>query len=412
MTYEQAVNYIHSSPKFPKKPGNAPLLKILNEFGNPQDKLKYVHVAGTNGKGSVCAMTESVLRRCGYKTGLFTSPYIEEFGERIRVCGEMISGDELAEITSEVKGCMEKTGVYLPEFSLIFAIAAIYFERCSCEVVILETGLGGRLDATNAIKTPLVCAITSIGYDHMQYLGNTIEEICSEKCGIIKENSSVVLYPVQKDAVFRVVSEFCKRENAELIVPQLPEINTDNTFSYDGRKYKLSLEGDFQAYNAVVAIEVLRTLSQVGYTISFRDVYDGLADTFWPARLEWVSDNIIIDGCHNEDGAAAFARELKKEKRSTTIVFCAMKDKDVDSIIKILCTLGCKIIITELDMARSFDSFELAEKFSGYGITADIVRNPSEAVMRALSQSDVCAVCGSLYLAGEVRKKYAKKHLH
>ena len=227
MNYEEAISYIQSAPKVSKKLGNDALKKILNILDNPQDKLKFVHIAGTNGKGSTAAMINSVLCKSKIKTGLFTSPYLEVFNERIRINNEMISDDKLCFYTEKVKCTMEKNNTFLSEFSLILVIALLYYADVKCEIIVLETGLGGRLDATNVIPDKLIAVITKISRDHMQYLGNTESEIAFEKCGIIKPGTTVVSYPEQSVESLEVIEKTCGEMNVELIIPQKPYSGND-----------------------------------------------------------------------------------------------------------------------------------------------------------------------------------------
>lgn len=409
MTYDEAVKYIHSAPKLSKILGNESLRCLLGALENPQKTLKFVHVAGTNGKGSVCAMLDSVLRASGVKTGLFTSPYLEVFNERIRSEGENIPDFRLAELTDTVKKCMEKHDIFLSEFALILVIALMYFKSEQCDVVILETGLGGRLDATNVIDESLVSVITSIGLDHMQYLGNTKQEIAAEKCGIIKNGGKVVLYPLQDSCVSETVHEFCSKQNACLFIPELPKPGAEEkSFLYEGREYSLSLGGHFQPYNAAVAIKTAQLLGEVGFPITDAAIRRGLAETIWPGRFEWLSDRLLLDGCHNEDGAAELVKSFEGEKRHITLVTAMMKDKAFAEVAKKLSELSADIIVTELDMERAVPPSELAESFERWGSAVRIIEKPSEAVRTALEGEGICVVCGSLYLIGDIRRTFGR----
>ncbi len=212
MNYKETLEYIHSIPKFNRILGNALLEKLLNKMGNPQDNLKFIHIGGTNGKGSTCTMVSQILTEAGYKTGLFTSPFLKFFNERIKINGVPISNSDLADIASYVKKITEKYDAFVSEFAFDTAVAFEYFNRQNCDFVILEVGLGGKLDATNIIKNPLVVGFTAIGLDHCQYLGNTIDEISKEKAGIIKKNSDVVLYPIQESKVFDNIRLICQEK--------------------------------------------------------------------------------------------------------------------------------------------------------------------------------------------------------
>lgn len=400
MTYEEAVGYIHSAPKFSKELGNRALKIILEKLGSPHKKLEFVHIAGTNGKGSTAAMLESMLRSGGYKTGLFTSPFIERFNERICFCGEAIDDGELAHYTEAVKCCMEECNTFLSEFAIIFVVSLLYFLEKGCDIVVLEAGLGGRLDATNAIEKSRVCVITKIGLDHMQYLGDTKEKIAAEKCGIIREGGIAAIYPEQDESVLEVIKKHCGEKGARLCVAPMLQ-NCGEKLIYNGKEVSLSLSGDYQGANASLAA---RTAELLG--LDEKHIIYGLEHTFWPGRFEWITDRLLLDGCHNADGAEAFRKSAEKINRSITIVTCAMSDKQTDAIAQSFSGITDSIVVTELDMARAANAEFFAAEFEKCGKAVKIIKNPFEAIEYALSKSEVCAVCGSLYLIGEVRKRF------
>ena len=406
MNYDDTLKYIHSAPKVAKKLGNAALATALKKLGNPHKKLKYIHIAGTNGKGSTSAMTDSVLRKAGYTTGLFTSPYIERFNERIKVNGNDIPDAELVKCTEKVKKCIEEHNLEIAEFSIIFLVGILYFLDKKCDIVVLETGLGGRLDATNVIEENLACAITSIGFDHVQYLGNTIEKITYEKAGIIKNRSYVVLYPNPDKKVLNVVSSVAKEKDAHLIITDQPLIVSKNHFIYQGEELELSLEGKYQFSNASVCLEIINTLKNRGYTITAKHIKDGLKSVCWPGRFEWLNPNLVLDGCHNEEGVDKFAESAKDIPEPVTIVTGVMSDKDYRAIAEKLSQISKDIIITKPSEVRSLEPDEFKKIFAEIGVNALVVPNPEDAVNTALKKGGVCAVCGSLYLIGEIRKKF------
>lgn len=406
MNYNDALNYIHSAPKITKKPGNEALSAALNNFSNPHRMLKYIHIAGTNGKGSTSAMTDAVLRCAGYTVGLFTSPYIERFNERIKINGVDISDEELAIYTSKVKKSLEEHSLQLPEFSIIFMIAILFFANNNCDVVILETGLGGRLDATNIIEENLACAITSIGLDHVQYLGDTIEKIAFEKAGIIKKNSNVILYPSPSEDVLDVVSCQAKRLDAHLTIAQNPIVLNQKRFLYKDMEYLLSLDGKYQFSNAAVCLEIIKVLENKGYIISNNNVKDGLKSVNWPGRFEWLNQRLIIDGCHNEEGAEKFAEAVKDISEHITIVTGVMRDKDCNAIAAIFSKITDDIIVTNVNDLRALHPNEYKNIFAKFGVSAKVIEDPETAVNTALNKDGICAVCGSLYLVGEIRNKF------
>lgn len=403
MNCNESINYIHSIPKFVRPLGNAQLSQLLCLLGNPQDKLKFIHVAGTNGKGSVCAITAEILKSAGYKTGLFTSPFIEVFNERIRINGENIPDDDLAKYISHVKNVMTESNISVSEFAFITAVAFLYFYDKGCDFVVLETGMGGRLDATNVIPCPMVSVITSISIDHTQYLGNTIEEITLEKCGIIKPNGTVVSYP--NENVIYIIRNECKKNNAALTEVQHSE-TLKNGFEYKGKKYPLALNGDYQPQNAAAALEVIFALRRMNIEIPDTAVSKGLNNVHWDARFEFIRSNLIIDGGHNPDGIRALKRSLISLDKPVIIVIAMMEDKACGECINEISEIADTLITTELSMPRceKADILLSRSKKDGIAIT-DCNRAVKYALDIAKNNSVVC-VCGSLYLAGEIRKSF------
>ena len=399
MNCYQAIEYIHSIPKFVRPLGNAQLGELLELFGNPQDKLKFIHIAGTNGKGSTASICASILKAAGYKTGLFTSPFIEVFNERIRINGENIPDSELAEYVYKVKTAMESNSISISEFAFITAVSLLYFYDKQCDIVVLETGMGGRLDATNIIPCPLVSVLTSISLDHMQYLGNTVEEITAEKCGIIKQNGIVVTYP--NDGVMNIIEGFAKKNNARLIKTG-KSVSSENGFIYKGIKYPLSLKGEYQPQNAAVALEAICALA--GFDISDEAINEGLKAAQWMARFEFIKDNLLIDGGHNIDGIKALKKSLLKLEKPVILVMAMMEDKSCTECVNEIISVADYFIATELDMPRCLKAEKLFELSNSNG---EVITNCTEAVQKALAlagDDKLVCICGSLYLAGEIRK--------
>lgn len=403
MNYETAVEYIHSIPKFVRPLGNAKLGDLLGLMGDPHNELKFVHVAGTNGKGSVCAMLAEILRRAGYKTGLFTSPYIEVFNERIRVNGEMIGNSELAEYVSKAAKLAEKNDIEVSEFAFITAVALKFFYDKGCDIVVLETGMGGRLDATNIIPAPEAAVITSIGLDHMQYLGDTIEEIAKEKCGIIKHGSSVISAPNPR--VRDIIENAAAEAGAELTVCG-NAVSRPGAFVYKTWSYHLSLKGEYQAENASVVLETVRALRRRGYEISERAVTDGFERTVWKTRYEFVAPNIVIDGGHNIDGIRALKRSLAEEGRPVILVIAMMSDKSYELCIHTIAGAAKMVVATELDMERSLKCSEIKRICDNAGVECIEEPDPEKAIEKAIeiAGKDLICICGSLYLAGEAER--------
>lgn len=389
MDYLNALDYVHQIPKFVRPLGNEKLGGLLRLLGNPQDDLKFVHVAGTNGKGSVCAMTAEILKNAGYKTGLFTSPFIEVFNERIRINGEMIDDDTLAGHITRVADVMETNDLGVSEFAFITAVAFLYFKEMKCDIVVLETGMGGRLDATNIITTPICCALTSISLDHTAYLGDTIEEIAKEKCGIIKRGIPVVTSP--NDAVIDIIKAEAKRLNAPFVV-------ADNPFDYS-----VALKGEYQKENMSVAKEVIDVLVNAGFNISEKNICEGFKNVKWQGRYEFITSDIILDGGHNPDGVRMLKKSLIKEGRDITLVIGMCADKDYEECIRDIVTVAKKVIATEVDFYRALKAEDIKTVCDSVGVSCEVERDIKKAIEKAVLTGNLVCICGSLYLVGEAR---------
>ena len=404
MNYTQSLEFIHSIPKFRRPLGNANLAKLLGFLGNPQRNLKFIHIAGTNGKGSVSAMTAEILKRSGYKTGLFTSPFLEVFNDRIRINGNIIKDDELADIATRVRATMDEHNALVSEFAFVTAMAFLYFYEQKCDFVVLEVGMGGALDATNVIDESIVSVICKIGLDHTQYLGDTVEKIAFEKCGIIRNNGCVVAYP--NESVNDIIIQYAKDKNADLIIAQKAEIK-ENGFIYKGKEYTLSLKGTYQPQNAAVVLEVIDALCKKGVIIPYEAVSDGLANTHWAARFEFVAKNIIIDGGHNIDGIRALKASLLALNKDIILVMAMMEDKAYEECIREIAVIAKTVIVTELDMPRCLKAGKISEIIESMNIPVIVNNNPESALNQTLEMAgdSIVCVCGSLFLAGEMRKK-------
>jgi dihydrofolate synthase/folylpolyglutamate synthase len=316
MTYTQAVEFFHSFLKFGINPGLERIKALCEKLGNPQNELKFIHVAGTNGKGSTSAMIAEILKLASYKVGLFTSPYVVDFRERIQINGQMIEKEQLAGIAQKIKKvvyALALEGIEPTEFEVITAAAFLYFAQSKCDVVVLEVGLGGRLDSTNIIKTPLLSIITSISLDHINILGSTIEQIALEKCGIIKEGGITVSYPEQLEAAKRVITETAYKMNNKLIIPKIENIQIINEdirgtkAQIDGIDLTIPLIGEHMVKNCSVAVAAARALNSTGLKVSDENISAGVANTSIAARMEVFNDKslILLDGGHNEGCAKA-----------------------------------------------------------------------------------------------------------
>ncbi len=419
MNYDEAVNFLKNPLYNITRPGLGAVTELLELLGNPQDGLKYVHVAGTNGKGSVSAMMESALRHAGYKTGMYTSPFIERFTERIRVGEEEIPQNELARLTQRVRDAVEgmiaRNHSAPTIFEMVTAVAFMYFFEQKCDIVILEVGMGGRLDATNVIKKSEVSVITRIGMDHIDFLGNTIEEITAEKAGIIKEACTVVSSPQRPEAA-TVISETCKAKGASLISVQADEatvlssdISGQSLRMSDGCRYHISLLGKYQISNVVAAVAALKVLKAGGMKIPESAVESGLAAARWKGRLEIVlrSPLILIDGAHNLDGAEALADSLFELFPNKHIVFVmgVLADKDVDAIIDTVLPLAERFLTVAPSNPRALPAEVLAGKLRERGCEAEPFSSASEAIDECIKKYKDSIICvfGSLYYIGEAR---------
>ncbi|QEY33808.1 bifunctional folylpolyglutamate synthase/dihydrofolate synthase [Caproiciproducens galactitolivorans] len=419
MTYTEALKKISSLERFGSKPGLERIQKLLQMMWNPQDSLKYVHVAGTNGKGSTCALIASVLEKARYKTGLFISPYVTDFCERMQINGEKISHEELAEMVGKVFPLVERmnqNGEIITEFELVTALAFAWFAQKGCDIVVLEVGLGGRLDSTNVIQTPLVSVITSISSDHTKVLGNTLAQIAYEKSGIIKDGGVTVCYPEQKPEVLEILQKTADKRNNRFVLADMKSVvplsmNLNGTgLLYGELLVHLPFLGEHQIKNAVTALAALEVLKEKGYHISGHSFESGFASASFPARMEVLSMNptVILDGAHNPDGMAALAATVRKylpDKKITAIVGM-LSDKDVKASVENLAGLFSNVITLVPKNPRAMSAEDLAEHFRLVGTPAESMENSREALKKALSvvgKEGTLFVCGSLYLAGELR---------
>jgi len=406
MNYQETILYIHQTPKFSRELGNRLLNELLAHCNHPENSLKCIHIAGTNGKGSTAMMLAETLRVAGYNVGLFISPYIERFNERIQINGEPIPDDDLARIVTQLRTMIEKFNTPVSEFALDTAAAFCWFRERKVDYVILETGLGGRLDATNIIPRNLVAVIGSVGLDHTQYLGNTYQEIAAEKCGIIKHGCPVVSYPIQNGEVWPVIQRYADASEAPLYIADMPEATEDGML-LNGVNYKLGLRGEFQIYNAATAYKVIEVLRKNGISISEEAVKQGFLHAKNPARFERFGSNIILDGAHNPPAIQALCDSLKAMNQPIWFCTAMMEDKDYQTCISILAKHARGVITTELAMPRCCPSEKLMDEFYKNGVEEVYsLPNPQEAIAYALShmeENSLLCICGSLYFAGTIR---------
>lgn len=416
MNYTEALEYIHSICWTFTKPGLERISALCKKLGDPQNELKFIHVAGTNGKGSFCSMLDSVLRHAGYKTGLFTSPYIKVFNERMQFCGENISDTELAEITEYVKPFADSMEDKPTEFELITAIGFEFFKRKKCDVVILEAGMGGRLDSTNIITSSLLSVITGISLDHTAFLGDTVEKIAAEKAGIIKENGAV-LFGGNSESVEEVIKAKAAEMNADYHFADksglaiLSSDLTGSTFNYlDYKEVHLPLLGLYQPWNAANVLCALEILKSKGFTVTEEAVRAGLLNARWPARFEIISRDplIIFDGAHNPEGIETAVASIKRYfgDRKVCILTGVMKDKDYNYIAKKFSEISDRAFTITPQNPRALPAEEYARVLEGIGIKAtsySSVANALEDAKQYARSSGTALLClGSLYMYCEV----------
>lgn len=415
MNYQQALEYIHSVSWMGSKPGLERTRKLLSLMGNPQDKLRYIHVAGTNGKGSVCAMLASVLKSAGYKTGLYTSPYILRFNERMRINGVDIADEELAEITEYVKQFAETMEDHPTEFELVTAIGFEYFYRNGCDVVVLEVGMGGELDSTNIIKAPLVSVITELALDHTGVLGSTIAEIAKAKAGIIKQTRPVVSADNTTEGS-AVISQTCKKLNSAHFAPPYDEIVNKKTtpngisFTYNGQSYTVSLCGTYQFRNAAIVLKTLEVLATEGINATIQNIKEGLASVSWRARFEIMhrSPCFIYDGGHNPQGVSAAVESYKAHfgNQKAVVLIGVMADKDYTVELATLTEIAESFVTVRPDNPRSLSAEALSQAITAVGGISQAAESVADGVAMAIrlanGKNNVLAT-GSLYMYGEVK---------
>ena len=410
MTYEEALEYIHGVSWTFCKPGLDRTRELCAALGNPQDCLKFIHVAGTNGKGSFCSMLDSVLRAAGYRVGLYTSPYITVFNERMRVNGANIPNDTLAEITEYVRPIADKMTDKPTEFELITAIAFEYFKREGCDVVILEAGMGGRLDSTNIINTPILSVITGIALDHTAFLGDTVEKIAAEKAGIIK--TAPVLYGGEDKSARAVIKAKADECGVPFIEPDYSLIDglvadlRGTSFTYRHHEnIKINLLGLYQPKNASLVLEAVDALDVIGMPVPESAVLSGLESARWSARFEIVNHSplIIFDGAHNPQGIASAVESIAHYfgDRKVAVITGVLKDKDYEFIASRLATVASYAFTITPDNPRALTAEEYAAVLSKNGVKATPTASIHEAVTLAVSEADKrgdAIVClGSLY---------------
>lgn len=427
MNYDEAMAYIKNTAKFGSNYGLSRTEKILELLGNPHKKLKCIHIGGTNGKGSTTAMLEAILREAGFKTGMYISPFIEEFEERIQINGENIPKEHLTSVVTEVSEAVDdviKLGYEHPtEFEIITCAMFLYFYRMKVDYAIIEVGLGGRLDSTNVI-TPILSIITSISYDHMAILGDTLEKIAYEKAGIIKDGIPLILYPQIMESL-QVIRKKCMEKKSEMtLVPDdcvnLKEITMNSKGEYHQKiviktgkhdySVNLALLGKHQLLNCATAIYAVEYLITKGVQIEGKHIFSALEKVKWPGRMEIMSINplVIIDGAHNIDGIKKLTESVTTyfSYNNLVLILGILADKQVEQMVQTIVPKAKKIIAVTPNSNRAELGAELAEVIKKYNNNVEVVEDYSEALkigMNNCKSEDILLVCGSLYMIGGMR---------
>lgn len=430
MTYNEVIHYLNLIERFGSRPGLIRLQNLLKNLGNPEKKLKVIHVGGTNGKGSVCSMISYILVKSGYDVGIYTSPHLESYNERIKINNKEIPNNEFADIGEEIikasKKCVADNKEHPTVFECLTAMSLLYFAEKQVDFVVLEVGLGGRYDATNIIDNPLVSVITSIGMDHTKILGDSIESIAYEKSGIIKKNCSTVLY-FPNNKVYNIIEDVCKNLDSQLYyISNLKIQNVKHsiegiTFSIDTNFYsykdlEISLIGEHQIYNTALVLLVVEVLKEKGVIISEENIRNGLKECYWPGRLEIINKEpiVILDGAHNEEGAAVLAETFKQyfADKDITLLIGVLKDKPYENMLKLLLPHVKRVVLTEPKSPRKLSVDELEEVIKNYSIIyykdADI-EQAYKLACKLTDKKDVLSCAGSLYLIGEIKTISSKR---
>ncbi len=418
MNYKQALNYIHDRKAHSAQPGLHRISALLERLGNPQKGLPFLHIAGTNGKGSTATMLASILKEAGYKVGCFTSPFIYDFRERFSINGQMIEQGTLATLAEQVQNAEQQLlteGLEpLTEFEIVTAIGFLYFQNC--DITVLEVGLGGRFDATNVIEQPLACVLCALSLDHTEYLGDTIEKIAAEKAGIIKAGCPTVLYNNNAAEAIKVIRDRCNDLQAPLTVCGLPDtVHTDaegTRFTYEGEEYTLSLRGAHQANNAITALETLKQIAGQ-FPCKPEAIRSGLKKAFIPSRLECIHKDpyIFIDGGHNKQGIDALLQAMDRmpELAEPVIIFGMMKDKPYQYAVQKLALRAKAFLTVQPPVPRAMTAYDLknmGDLFCDDCIACDSYQEAARYAKEKCNRAIL--VCGSLYMAGEMAEELKK----
>lgn len=422
MKAQQLIDWIHGARTFGEKNGLRNMQRMLALLGNPQNRFRSIHVAGTNGKGSVCAFLERALRENGCRTGLFTSPFLVQYQERIRLDGQPVGDDLFVRLGQKVYDAAQQLtqeGIRPTSFELGAALAFLVFADQGVDIAIIEVGLGGRLDPTNVIE-PIACVIANIGLDHTQILGSTLTEIAREKAGIIKDHVPLALYPAQQD-VFQLMRQTCAERGAPLLYAADYEVQILHVDA-QGAQFEaevpghgqmtvcIRMAGRHQVRNAQLSLMALTMLENAGFSLDWRKLLVGIELAEWPGRLQWIDDGMLLDGAHNEQGVHALVDYIGEFLPSRRIVMLTamMKDKRPETCARLLSGIADEVITTQLDLPNAFPAEQLAQLYQNQGKTTHSEPDISAALQLAQnrmqdSPDSMILVCGSLYLVGAVQ---------
>lgn len=424
MKKDEAIGFYHNLMRFGIKPGLDRINCLLDRIGNPQNDLKFVHVAGTNGKGSVCTEISHILKCAGYKTGLYTSPYVIDFCERIQINNSYINDKDLCFYTDIIKKHIDelnKSGVVITEFEAITATAFLYFKDKNCDIVVLETGLGGRYDATNAIKSNLCSVITSISLDHTAVLGDSVTQISYEKCGIFKKGCPITFSDTQPEDFISVAVQEANNLDAQIYISQPYFFNKHNCdlfgsdITYHGIDIHIPFPGIHQVDNSALVISCIEILNSAGFNISDDAIKAGIENSFIPSRTEIICKNplIILDGCHNPSSVHALENLIRNCLHDKKILglTAMMRDKDINSNIEHIAPLFDKVITSVSSNTRSASADALSDEFNKYcdSISISDYSLSVDYAFDTLHDYDALIVFGSLYFASDVRELLLNK---
>ncbi len=383
MQYSKALDYLNSRETFGIRLGLANIRRLLKKLGNPHKSLNFIHVAGTNGKGSCCAIIKSALQEQGYKVGMYTSPHLIDFEERIIINDKRISKKDIARLLTKIKPFVT-THTY---FEIATTLAFLYFKEKNVDFVVAEVGMGGRLDATNVI-TPLVSVITNISLEHKEHLGNTIEKIAYEKAGIIKKNIPTVTSA--KNGALKVMRQICKKRNSELHIANI------------NNKLKTNLNGRFQLMNASTSLKTIKVLRQQGIEISDKAIAKGFNKVLWPGRMQFISKNILLDCAHNPAAVKTLKKEIKKLKYKNLILLTGiLKDKNIKEMITDLSEIADDVIITKSKIHRAADPEFIAKQLNNNYAIIPSIKKAVKFAKSVTKKEDLLLITGSIYTVGE-----------